>query len=149
MDPKLGGPSGFYEFDLRRNLEHILKYAFNPNLPSFLMTPSSVRLSHWEQRRANGRSVPELWNLPEKLDAPVIVKRIEFFENTPDMVSGAYYAYQLNRALILFQHNQRKVLISVSRQKGTSQVGKKGYILGPGDQWDYFYSEKPGLTIPG
>jgi hypothetical protein len=30
VDPQLGSPSGYYEFDIRQNLEHILKYAFNP-----------------------------------------------------------------------------------------------------------------------
>jgi hypothetical protein len=30
-----------------------------------------------------------------------------------------------------------------------SDVGKKGYVLGSDDNWDYFYSGKPGLTMPG
>jgi hypothetical protein len=29
-----------------------------------------------------------------------------------------------------------------------STVGKKGYVLGTDDDWDYFYSGKKGLTIP-
>jgi hypothetical protein len=29
-----------------------------------------------------------------------------------------------------------------------SDVGKKGYVMGTDDDWDYFYSGKPGLTIP-
>jgi hypothetical protein len=41
------------------------------------------------------------------------------------------------------------VLISISKQKGKSDVGKKGYVLGADDNWDYFYSGKPGLTMPG
>ena len=149
VDQKIGAPSGYFEFDLRQNLEQILKYAFNPNLPGFLMTPSSMRFSRWEQMPADGQRVPLLWNMLDKLDEPVIVKGIQFVENTPDLVSGAYYGYHLDRTLILFKHNNRRALISISKQKGTSDVGKKGYVLGSDDNWDYFYSGKPGLTIPG
>jgi len=36
----------------------------------------------------------------------------------------------------------------VSAQIDVSSVGKKGYVLGADDDWDYFYSGKKGLTIP-
>ena len=65
------------------------------------------------------------------------------------MFSGAYYKYDMYRTLVLFTYEKRKVLISISKQKDVSQVGNKGYILGSDDNWDYFYSGKPGLTIPG
>ena len=52
VDQKLGSPSGYYEFDLRQNLEQVLKYAFNPNVPGFLMTPSSMRFTRWKQMQA-------------------------------------------------------------------------------------------------
>jgi hypothetical protein len=149
VDQKLGSPSGYYEFDLRQNLEQVLKYAFNPNVPGFLMTPSSMRFTRWKQMQAGSHRAPVLWNMLDRLNEPIIVKGVQFVENTPDLVSGAYYGYQLDRALILFKHNNRRALISISRQKGTSDVGKKGYVLGSDDNWDYFYSGKPGLTIPG
>jgi hypothetical protein len=78
-----------------------------------------------------------------------MLRGVEFVENTPDLVSGAYYGYRLYRTLILFKNNQRRVIISVSKQTNKSDVGKKGYVLGSDDNWDYFYSGKPGLTIPG
>jgi hypothetical protein len=149
VNPKLGSPSDYHEFNLRQNLEQILKYAFNPNVPSFLMSPSSMRFSRWEQVQAGPHREPVLWKMLDRLDEPIIVKGVQFVENTPDLVSGAYYGYQLDRALILFKHYNRRVLISISRQNGTSDVGKKGYVLGSDDNWDYFYSGKPGLTIPG
>jgi hypothetical protein len=149
LDQKRGSNSGYHEFDLRQNLEHILKYAFNPSVPSFLMSPSSIRFSRWEQMQADGHRAPVLWKMLDRLDEPIIVKGVQFVENTPDLVSGAYYGYQLDRALILFKHHNRRALISISKQKGTSDVGKKGYVLGSDNNWDYFYSGKPGLTIPG
>ncbi len=147
--PQLGSPSGYYEFDLRQNFEHILKYAFNPDVPGYLMTPSSFRLSHWKQVQGSGDQLPVLWDVIDTLDEPIILKGLEFVENTPDIVSGAYYSYHLYRTLIVFKFKNRKVIISISKQKDRSAVGKKGYVLGSDDNWDYFYSGKPGLSVPG
>jgi len=148
-DPKLGSPSAYLDFDIRQHFDHILKYSFNPNVPGYLMTPSSTRLSHWDQVQGSEDQLPLLWDTSDNLETPVIVKGIETIENTPDVFSGAYYRYQLYRTLILFKDDNRKVLISISKQTGASDVGKKGYVLGADDNWDYFYSDKPGLTIPG
>jgi hypothetical protein len=149
VTPQIGSSSAYYEFDLRRNFEHILKYAFNPDVPGYLTTPSSIRLSHWKRVQGSGDQLPVLWNIIDTLDEPITLKGLEFIENTPDMVSGAYYSYHLHRTLILFKFKNRKVIISISKQKGRSDVGKKGYVLGSDDNWDYFYSGKPGLTVPG
>jgi hypothetical protein len=149
VTPQIGSSSAYYEFDLRRNFEHILKYAFNPDVPGYLTTPSSIRLSHWKRVQGSGDQLPVLWNIIDTLNEPITLKGLEFIENTPDMVSGAYYSYHLYRTLILFKFKNRKVIISISKQKGRSDVGKKGYVLGSDDNWDYFYSGKPGLTVPG
>ena len=147
--PQFGTPSGYHEFDLRQNLERILKYTFNPALPGYLTTPSSIRLSQWKQVQGSGDQLPVLWDVIDTLDEPIILKGLEFVENTPDIVSGAYYSYHLYRALVIFKFKNRKVVLSISKQKGISDVGKKGYVLGSDDNWDYFYSGKPGLTVPG
>ena len=147
--PQLGSPSGYYEFDLRQNFAHILKYAFNPDVPGYLMMPSTFRLSHWKPVQGSGDQLPALWNIIDTLDEPITLKGLEFVENTPDIASGAYYSYHLYRTLILFKYKNRKVIISISKQKDRSDVGKKGYVLGSDDNWDYFYSGKPGLTVPG
>jgi len=148
-DPKLGSPSAYFDFNVRQHFDHMLKYAFNPNLPDYLTTPSSIRLSHWEQVQSSAGPIPVLWKVVDEQEAPILVKELGFVENTPDVFSGAYYSYHLYRTLILFEANNRKVIISVSKQKGKSDVGKKGYVLGSDDNWDYFYTGKPGLTMPG
>ena len=148
-DPKLGSSSAYFDFDIRQHFDHIIKYTFNPNLPSHLMSPSSIRLSHWEQAQGLGGQLPLLWKITDGQDAPLIVNGLEFVENTPDVFSGAYYGYHLYRTLVLYKANDRKVIISISKQKGKSNVGKKGYVLGSDDNWDYFYSGKPGLSKPG
>ena len=148
-DPKLGSPSAYFDFDIRQHFDHILKYTFNPNVPNYLTSPSSTRLSHWEQVQGSGQRLPALWDFPDGPDTPIIVRGLEFVENRPDIFSGAYYSYHLYRTLILLKANNRKVIISISKQKGLSDVGKKGYVLGSDDNWDYFYSGKPGLTMTG
>ena len=148
-DPRLGSPSAYYDFDIRQHFDHFLKYAFNPNVPGFLTSPSSLRLSHWKQVEAQGNHLPVLWKMIDEQDAPICINGLEFVENTPDIFSGAYYSYYLYRTLILFKTDNHRVLISISKQKGKSDVGKKGYVLGSDDNWDYFYSGKPGLTMPG
>lgn len=148
-DPKLGSPSAYLDFDIRQHFDHILKYSFNPDVPGHLTAPSSTRLSYWESVQSSDGQLPLLWKAVDNLEASVIVKGIETVENTPDVFSGAYYSYQLYRTLVLFKVNNRKVLISISKQTGTSDVGKKGYVLGADDNWAYFYSGKPGLAVPG
>jgi hypothetical protein len=78
-----------------------------------------------------------------------VIKGSELLENTPDTFSGAYYKYDLYRTVVLFKYRHRNVLISISKQKDVSHVGHKGYVLGADENWDYFYSGKPGLTING
>ena len=148
-DPRLGSPSAYYDFDIRQHFDRILKYAFNPNIPAYLMTPSSIRLSHWTEVQGLSGQLPLFWEMIDEQEGPILVNGLEFVENTPDVFSGAYYSYHLYRTLILFKADNRKVMISISKQKGKSDVGKKGYVLGSDDNWDYFYSGKPGLTMPG
>jgi hypothetical protein len=73
---------------------------------------------------------------------------MQYVEITPDTHSGAYYGYNLYQTLIVFKYKQRNVLITISRQADVSTVGKKGYVLGSDDDWDYFYSGQKGLTLP-
>ena len=148
-NPGLGSPSAYYDFDIRQHFDRILKYAFNPNVPAYLMTPSSIRLSHWTEVQGLSGQLPLFWEMIDEQEGPILVNGLEFVENTPDVFSGAYYSYHLYRTLILFKANNRKVMISISKQKGKSDVGKKGYVLGPDDNWDYFYSGQPGLSKAG
>jgi hypothetical protein len=69
--------------------------------------------------------------------------------NTPDLDSGAYYAYDQDRALILFKYHGKNVMVSISKQRGKSEVGKKGLVLGTDEDWDYIYTGEAGLTKSG
>ena len=40
-------------------------------------------------------------------------------------------------------------MVSLSKQKAISDIGKKGFVLGSDDDWDYFYTNHEGLSKPG
>jgi len=147
-DDVLDMSSAYHEFDSRTDLRTISDYAFNPDIPCIATMPSSVRLFHWMDEKGQRRHTPQVNRYLGNLDTPVVEKARQYVEITPDTHSGAYYGYNLNQTLIVFKYRQRKVLITVSRQTDVSSVGKKGYVLGADDDWDYFYSGKKGLTIP-
>lgn len=84
-------PSAYYEFDVHRSLEDVVQYAFNPDFPGSVMSPSSIRLSHWQQVEDHGQTLPRLWKEITTLDKPIVIRGIEVLENTPDTFSGAYY----------------------------------------------------------
>ena len=144
-----GTVSDYYEFLVNRSLEKVLDLAYNPDLPANLTQPSSVRLSRWIGLEEKNVFLPRLSDELSKLDKPIIISGVEFIENSPDTFSGAYYSYNVDRLLILIKHKGHPALISVSYQKGVSDVGKKGLVLGNDEEWNYIYSGEKGTTLPG
>lgn len=149
MGPRNGGTSAYYEFTLERSLKDILALAYSNSIPSYVTAPSSIRVAHWMEIDGEKQSLPNLSELLEDLSTPKMIKGVEYIENTPDYTSGAYYAYLLDRTLILMRHNNQPVMLSISNQKDKSNVGKKGLVLGPDQNWNYLYTGEKGCTKPG
>jgi len=141
--------SAYGEFDINTGFEEFLQFSFNPDVPSYLLMPASVRHSYWKTVDGKQQPLPKLWEALPNLTAPIAIRGIEFIENTPDLHSGAYFAYDLEKLLILVKHDERFVLLSISKQTSVSNVGKKGVVLGPDDDWTYLYSGQNGITRPG
>jgi len=141
--------SAYGEFDVNTHFDEFLKFAFNPDVPSYLLMPASVRHSHWKSIEGKQPPLPKLWQALPDLKDPIAIRGIEFVENTPDLNSGAYFAYDLNKLLILRKHDGRFVLLAISKQTSVSEVGKKGVILGTDDNWTYLYSGQNGINRPG
>jgi hypothetical protein len=141
--------SAYHDFTLALPLEDFLRLAYNPRLPSHLTVPSTVRLSYWSSIGGEPRPLPQLWRHLDSLDTPFRVDGVEFVVNTPDLFSGAYYGYELDRTMILFTWNKMRVMLSLSKQRGRSTVGKKGAVLGPDKQWNYLYTDQEGLSRTG
>ena len=144
-----GAASDYFEFTVNHPWPEVVDLVYHPSIPSYLTMPSSIRRSHWIEVDGQQQPFPKLPTQPEELKTPVLIKGIEFIENSPDTNSGAYYAYNLERALLLFMHKGRRVLISISVQPSKSDVGKKGMVLGSDDEWNYLYTGEKGCSLRG
>ncbi len=146
---RVGGPGIYFEFELQRDLEFILRSKYHPDIPTVVFHPTSLRLGYWtEVGGQSGTKLPKLWQDLPLLNNPVVARGSERVAITPDQFTGAYYTYDIYRALVLFKWNHRNVLISLSKQKDKSSVGRKGYVLSEND-WAYVYSGEKGLTKAG
>jgi len=154
VDLPEGGPltaaAAYHRFDLRSSLRDVIRLGFSPDIPSHILMPSSVRRARWVSVEGRAQHpLPRLWPLLEGLDRPVTVRAVEAIENTPDLNTGAYYAYDLERALVLCRRGGRRFFISVSVQRDVSAVGREGVVVGPDDDWNYLYLGTVGLNRPG
>jgi len=148
--PKIeNAPGAYYEYDTSINFTGFLQYSYNSKIPSAFTSPSSLRYSRWTDLPQGSQKLPDRWKLPLPGEKTVIVYGLEHDGNTPDLSTGAYYEYDVKRALILLNHKGRPVLVSISRQINISGVGKKGYILGNDDDWNYYYTGVTGSAQTG
>lgn len=142
----LDSESAYLDVDLNASLKRILELGYNPRIPGALTTPASQRLAYWKQVNIGKECFASLWKCLDHLETPTIVTGIEHVENTPDTFSGGYYAYDLDRTLILFRMGRKQVMISLATQPDRSQVGSKGVVIGPDRDWNYLYSGQTGLN---
>ncbi|WP_419786578.1 hypothetical protein [Pseudodesulfovibrio sp.] len=142
---RFGGKGICLRQDVSTNLDTILRYFYNPDIPNFLLCPAVLRLSGWREGSEFLTRPTHLWDDLKTLDTPVLVRGREFEVNTPDSFAEAYYKYDLDRLIILLKYRGKKVAISISEQKNDSDVGRKGAILDD-SQWEYFYSGIEGLN---
>mgnify|MGYP000168043040 CR=1 FL=1 len=146
----LPDPLVYHEFDLQRSLATILQYAFHPVIPSHVLALSSVRHSHWKEVNGRPRPLPE--DIADRLGdlrTPFVIHGIEHEEIAPDLFTGAYYSYDLERTLVMCRVDGRVVWISLARQRDISDVGRKGFVLGPDTSWDFIYSGEKGINKMG
>ena len=138
-----------FAFTTRVSLKKVLQYLYNPDIPSYLLMPSSLRASKWTRFAAGREELAELEHRFDTLSAPAVVAGTEREEITPDANTGGYYVYDTNRVLVLFRHHKNRVLLSVSSQREPSGVGRKGGVVGKDSDWNYLFSEECGLTRTG
>jgi len=149
-DIDICGVSSYKEFDLHKDFGSFLRLACSPDIPAYILMPASVRLTYWKQVEGQKNApLPHLWKKLANLNLPIIISGIQYEMTTPNLDSGGYYGYNVNRRIILLKHKGRNVLISLSKQIKKSEVGKKGYVIGPDSDWEYFYSGEKGLTKTG
>ena len=139
----------YYEFDTKIAFPRFIEYSYNPLIPAVITRPSSLRYSSWTAPRGETQKVPNSWKPAPPSGVPVVIQSTQHESDTPDLNSGVYHEYNLKRTLILLNHKGRQAMLSVSKQIGTSNVGKKGVILGDDSDWNYYYSGQPGTPMTG
>ena len=144
-----GAPSAYNEFSVDTDLQRIVSYAINVDIPACTLWPSSLRMTRWTKVHGGAQQLARLRAASAQLDAPFIVQGSERVTITPDQTTGGYYSYDVDKTIIYSPYRKGKLLISVYRQQGPSEVGKKGLVLGSDDDWSYLYTNKDGLNLTG
>ncbi len=142
-------PGAYYEFDTKIGFADFLQYSYSAHIPAVLTSPSSLRYSLWNGLPGKMQKLPSNWTSIPRDGKPIIIRGLQRDAITPDLTTGVYYEYNLNRALILINHKGHQALITISKQANVSDVGKKGFILGNDDDWNYYYSDEPGSARAG
>lgn len=139
-------PGAYYEFDTRISISKFLQYSYSNQIPSVFTSPSSLRYSLCNIRQGKLQQLSNSGILALPDSKPTIIRGLQRDAITPDLTTGVYYEYDLNRTFILLNHKGWQTLITVSQQINISDVGKKGVILGNDEDWNYYYSDEPGST---
>lgn len=148
-DDSFDAPSAYNDFTVNTDLQHIIDYTLDADIPSFFFWPSSLRLTRWTRVDGGAQQFARLRSASAHLNAPFILKGTEHITITPDQHSGAYYSYDVDKMVILSPYHQGRVLITIYLQKDTSAVGRKGWVLGQDDEWSYLYTREKGLGLKG
>ena len=143
-----GPDSAYHEFEVGRGLGNIVAYAYSSGIPSEAIIPSSIRVSFWKKTNGSDHVDSWSWDYPPEEGAAQIVSGIEHEETTPDVFSGTYYSYDLDRMLILCRYGGRNVFFSISRQREKAP-GKKAFTLGEDHDWAYLYTDETGMNKAG
>lgn len=148
LKERQGASGAFHAFSIQGDLSHVLDYAYNPDIPSYVTMPSSVRKQEWLTPRVNDA----LRNLPQTVSSAADIRLLSGRDReiiTPDTNTGGYYLYSQDRIVVVLPSPTGPVLISVSSQTDMSEVGKKGCVVGNDKDWNYLYSNEEGLNKIG
>ncbi len=140
------GEGVFARQSLRLTFPRLVRYCFDPSIPTEVLYPTVLRRGYWLPEGRAALLEAKLW---EKLNAqePVVLRGTEYEEITPDSFSGCYYHYRLNRLIVLMRVGDKPVILSVSRQPEQSSVGFKGAVVGRDSDWNYVYTKVVGSTL--
>lgn len=148
-DDSFGAPAAFHQFEVRVDLQRIIDYTLDADIPSIFFWPSSLRTASWTRVEGGEEQLRRLKTASGDLDAPIALQGEEHLSITPDQHTGAYYSYDVDKTIILAPLGSGRLMISIYRQQRPSVVGKKGWVLGTDDDWSYLYTQDKGLNVKG
>ena len=142
-------PAAYNEFSIALDLQRIIDYTLDADIPSFVFWPSSLRLSAWTSVEGGYGQMARLRAASSELNTPFFLTGTEHITITPDQNTGAYFSYDVDKMVILSPYQNGKVLIFIQSQQAPSAVGRKGWVLGEDDEWSYLYTTKKGIGLKG
>ncbi len=142
-----GGTSAYWEFTLKAPLSRVASYLFNPKVPAEAVMPGMVRLGGWKNPDQAAQALTGISGTLPDAESPIFLRGVEHEESTPDVNSGVYYSYDLDRLLAAYKAPEGNVIISISRLKDKSSVGMKGVAFGSAKDWYFFYSGIKGNLL--
>ncbi len=148
LEERQDASGAFYAFSVQGNFNDVLDYVYNPDIPLYVTMPSSLRQHEWITPQ-----IPDLLrDLPRQIESTSDIRLLRGEDReviTPDANTGGYYSYSQDRVVAVLPGPAGPVLISVSSQNDSSDIGKKGCIVGKDTNWDYLYSSETGLNKTG
>jgi hypothetical protein len=148
-DGSFDAPSAYDDYVINADLQQILDYTLDADIPSFFFWPSSLRVAHWTRVDGGNQQLDRLRAASNALSQPFIVKGAEQLTITPDQHTGAYYSYDIDKMIILSPFEKGKIVLSIYAQQKPSAVGRRGWVLGEDDEWSYLYTKDKGLNVKG
>lgn len=148
LKKRQGASGAFYAFSVHGNITDVLDYVYNPDVPLYVIMPSSLRQHEW----LTPQTTDALRKLPRLVGSPHDIRLLRGRDReviTPDTNTGGYYSYSQDRLVTILPGPTGPVLISVSSQNDSSEIGKKGCIVGDDTNWNYLYSNETGLNMTG
>ncbi len=139
----------YYEFDAGITFPRFIEYSYNPSIPAVVTRPSTLRYCYWAAPAGAIQKLPNSWKPVPPGGGPFVVHGMQHESDTPDLHTAVYHEYDVKRTLILFNHKERQVMVSVSKQVRISDVGRKGVIVGNDSDWNYYYSGQAGTPRTG
>jgi hypothetical protein len=139
----------FVAFTIKRPLPEIIRYAYNRQIPEGAINPSSINYAYWKELPKSGQVLPDVWKSLDRVSQPLVARGVMRESISPDVHTGAYYEYDLQRAFLIYHLGTKRVVVSLSNQLGDSEVGRKGYIVGQDQDWNYLYTQDQGLDRTG
>jgi hypothetical protein len=143
-----GSEGAFHAFTINSRFSEFMAYSLSPDIPLYTTMPSSLQDHRW----LTSQTPHELRSLiaqGEDKTAMRVVRGLEAETITPDINTGGYYTYEQQRLVLYLPDPVRPVLISATIQDDSSEIGRKGCVVGEDRNWDYLFSEQTGLTRTG
>lgn len=129
------------------SLKTLMSYILDPKVPGEALYPNSVRRNAWAAGSGLLTRADAFLASPLPPTQTLTMHAVEEEETTPDESSGCIYEYKLNRLFILTGYEGRTALFSISQMPTSSNVGRKGIIVGKDSQWNYVYTTEEGTNL--